>query len=168
MSKEKTSWWGGTGRNKPAPVPRHWQPRWSAARRMSFTSLVQAHSFSCARPTKSPIVALTADPVAQGLIANMARPGGNIIGASIDTGPAIHGKRLALLREGFPAMSKLACLVARDQWAGAAGGGLRAASEQSGMPLIKRTGRISDRRNRLSRRDCGSFSPRHECDHGGG
>jgi putative ABC transport system substrate-binding protein len=85
---------------------------------------------------KIPIVALTADPVAQGLITNMARPGGNITGVTIDTGPAIHGKRLALLREMFPAMSKLACLLARDQWGGAAGGALRAASEQTAMPLV--------------------------------
>jgi putative ABC transport system substrate-binding protein len=48
---------------------------------------------------KIPIVALTADPVAQGLITNMARPGGNLTGVTIDTGPAIHGKRLALLRD---------------------------------------------------------------------
>ena len=84
---------------------------------------------------KIPIVALTADPVAQGLITNMARPGGNITGVTIDTGPGIHGKRLELLREMFPAMSKLACLVARDQWEGTMGPALRAASEQAGIPL---------------------------------
>jgi putative ABC transport system substrate-binding protein len=83
---------------------------------------------------KIPIVALTADPVAQGLITNMARPGGNITGVTIDTGPAIHGKRLALLREMFPAMSKLACLFARDQLA--VGSALRTASEQAGIPLV--------------------------------
>jgi putative ABC transport system substrate-binding protein len=86
---------------------------------------------------KIPIVALTADPVAQGLITNMARPGGNITGASIDTGPAIHGKRLALLREMFPAMSKLACLLARFQLEGIMGGALDAASEQTGVPLVR-------------------------------
>jgi putative ABC transport system substrate-binding protein len=87
---------------------------------------------------KIPIVALTADPVAQGLITNMARPGGNITGASIDTGPGIHGKRLALLREMFPAMSKLACLLPsvlqRDRIVGPA---LNAASEQAGVPLVR-------------------------------
>jgi putative ABC transport system substrate-binding protein len=85
---------------------------------------------------KIPIVALTADPIAQGLITNMARPGGNITGVTIDTGPTIHGKRLALLREMFPPMSKLACLVARDQVAAIMGGALRAASEQAGIPLV--------------------------------
>jgi putative ABC transport system substrate-binding protein len=85
---------------------------------------------------KIPIVALTADPIAQGLITNMARPGGNITGASIDTGPAIHGKRLGLLREMFPPMSKLACLLARIQWEGIMGGALRTASEQTGIPFV--------------------------------
>jgi len=34
-------------------------------------------------------------------------------------------------------MSKLACLLARDQWeVGAAGGALRAASEQAGIPIV--------------------------------
>jgi putative ABC transport system substrate-binding protein len=85
---------------------------------------------------KIPIVALTADPVAQGLITNMARPGGNLTGVTIDTGPAIHGKRLGLLREMFPAMSKLACLLARVQWEGTMGSALRTALEQTRIPLV--------------------------------
>jgi putative ABC transport system substrate-binding protein len=85
---------------------------------------------------KIPIVTMTADPIAQGIITNMAHPGGNITGVTIDTGSAIHGKRLGLLREMVPAMSKLACLVARDQWEGVMGPALRAASEQAGIPLL--------------------------------
>jgi putative ABC transport system substrate-binding protein len=61
--------------------------------------------------TTLPIVAMTADPVATGLVESLARPGGNITGVSVDTGPSIHGKRIALLREIFPAMSKLALLT---------------------------------------------------------
>ena len=94
-------------------------------------------SFFTRATGKIPIVALTADPIAQGLITNMARPGGNITGVSIDTGPAIHGKRLALLREMFPAMSKLACLLGRDQLEGIMGGALDAASKQAGIPLVR-------------------------------
>jgi putative tryptophan/tyrosine transport system substrate-binding protein len=87
---------------------------------------------------KIPIVTITADPIALGLITNMARPGGNITGVSIDTGPAIHGKRLGLLREMFPAMSKLACLVPSVlQWDGIIGPALRTASEQAGVPLVR-------------------------------
>jgi putative ABC transport system substrate-binding protein len=85
---------------------------------------------------KIPIVALTADPVAQGLITNMARPGGNLTGVTIDTGPAIHGKRLELLREMFPAMTKLACLLpSLLRWDGIVGPALQAASEAAGVPL---------------------------------
>jgi putative tryptophan/tyrosine transport system substrate-binding protein len=62
---------------------------------------------------KLPIVALTGDPVVTGLIQSLAHPGGNITGVSVDTGPSIHGKRIALLREMFPAMSKLAYLTLR-------------------------------------------------------
>src|SRR6202035_3688202 len=65
---------------------------------------------------KFPIVTMTADPIAQGLGRSLARPGGNITGVSVDTGPSIHGKRIALLREMFPAMSKLAYLALRVGW----------------------------------------------------
>src|SRR5207302_4123062 len=67
---------------------------------------------------KIPIVALTGDPVVAGLVQSLAHPGGNITGVSVDTGPSIHGKRIALLREIFPAMSKLSCLTLRIQWEG--------------------------------------------------
>jgi putative ABC transport system substrate-binding protein len=85
---------------------------------------------------KIPIVALTADPIAQGLIQNLARPGGNITGVSVDTGPSIHGKRIQLLREMFPAMSKLACLTLRVAWEGTQGPAMRAAADEAGIPYI--------------------------------
>src|SRR5260221_3437178 len=84
---------------------------------------------------KIPIVALTADPIAQGLIQNLARPGGNITGVSVDAGPSIHGKRIDLLREMFPGMSKLACLTLRIAWEGIQGPAMRAASAAAGIAL---------------------------------
>ena len=38
-----------------------------------------------------PIVALTGDPLLQGLIATLAHPGGNVTGVSVDAGPTIYG-----------------------------------------------------------------------------
>ena len=85
---------------------------------------------------KFPVVTLTADPIAQGLAQTLARPGGNITGVSVDTGPSIHGKRIALLREMFPAMSKLAFLTLRVGWEGFQGQAVRAVAETAGIGLI--------------------------------
>ena len=89
--------------------------------------------------SRIPVVALTADPVALGIAQSLAHPGGNFTGVSIDTGPSIHEKRIALLREMFPAMSKLSCLALRFQWEGPraiAGPAIRAAAEKMGLPLV--------------------------------
>jgi putative tryptophan/tyrosine transport system substrate-binding protein len=58
-----------------------------------------------------PIVfALAVDPVAAGLVASLARPGGNITGMSLQSSD-LAGKRLELLREVLPNLRKLAILV---------------------------------------------------------
>jgi ABC-type uncharacterized transport system substrate-binding protein len=58
-----------------------------------------------------PIVsAVMGDPVGTGLIASLARPGGNVTGLSALT-PDLAGKRLELLREVVPGLRRLACLA---------------------------------------------------------
>jgi ABC-type uncharacterized transport system substrate-binding protein len=57
-----------------------------------------------------PIVsAVMGDPVGTGLVASLARPGGNITGLSVLT-PDLAGKRLELLREVVPGLRGLAFL----------------------------------------------------------
>ena len=86
--------------------------------------------------SRIPIVVITGDPVKQGIAESLAHPGGNFTGASIDAGLSIHGKRIALLREMVPTMSKLGCLALRLQWNGpVAGPAIRAAAETAGLPL---------------------------------
>jgi len=83
-----------------------------------------------------PIVAITADPVKLGLAESLAHPGGTFTGVSIDAGSSIHGKRIALLREITPAMSKLGCLLLRSQWEGPLyGPTIRAAAEMADLPV---------------------------------
>jgi putative ABC transport system substrate-binding protein len=49
------------------------------------------------------------DPVAEELVASLAGPGGNITGLS-QVGPELAGKRLELLKESFPKISRIALL----------------------------------------------------------
>src|SRR5262245_27359373 len=58
-----------------------------------------------------PIVfALAVDPVTTGLVASLARPGGNVTGFSIQSSE-LSGKRLELLREFVPSLHTLAILA---------------------------------------------------------
>jgi ABC-type uncharacterized transport system substrate-binding protein len=59
--------------------------------------------------TTIPIVALADDFVGAGLATNLARPGGNTTGVTI-LGPELSAKRLQLLKEIFPKMSRVAAL----------------------------------------------------------
>jgi putative tryptophan/tyrosine transport system substrate-binding protein len=66
------------------------------------------------------VIVTTADPVATGLVDSLARPGGNITGLTRLT-HELSGKRLELLKEVFPEMSRVAVL-----WdAGASGIGFK-------------------------------------------
>ena len=57
-----------------------------------------------------PIVsAVMGDPVASGLVASLARPGGNVTGLSV-LAPDLGGKRLEFLREVVPGLRRLAFL----------------------------------------------------------
>ena len=49
------------------------------------------------------------DPVAQGFVASLARPGGNITGLT-NLAPELSGKRLELLKETFSKISRVAVL----------------------------------------------------------
>jgi putative ABC transport system substrate-binding protein len=56
------------------------------------------------------VFAITIDPVGTGLVASLARPGGNVTGLSVQQAD-IAGKRLELLREVVPRLRRLAIIV---------------------------------------------------------
>jgi putative ABC transport system substrate-binding protein len=59
--------------------------------------------------TTIPIVFLSSDAVGSGLVASLARPGGNVTGLS-NLAPELGAKRLELLKEIVPALSRVALL----------------------------------------------------------
>jgi putative tryptophan/tyrosine transport system substrate-binding protein len=61
--------------------------------------------------TSIPIVMTNSvDPVGTGLVVSLARPGGNVTGFTADTGDEIFGKRLELLKETLPKLSRVGIL----------------------------------------------------------
>lgn len=79
---------------------------------------IVALSTLVARPAKAatatiPIVMVSGDPVGTGLVASLARPGGNVTGLSFFS-PELTGKRLELLREIVPAAARVAVLWNAD------------------------------------------------------
>ena len=57
-----------------------------------------------------PIVFATLNPVELGVVASLARPGGNLTGLSLTAGPGIYGKYMELLKELVPKLSRVAVL----------------------------------------------------------
>jgi len=84
-----------------------------------------------------PVIGLMADPVPMGIVDSLARPGGNITGICTDSGPEVIGKRLELLREAVPGMSKAGFLASRRVWEGPFGiAALQPAAERMGISMI--------------------------------
>jgi len=68
-----------------------------------------------AATTTIPIVmAGSADPITLGLVAGLARPGGNVTGVANNPGPSFVVKQLQLLKEAAPKVSRIAILMTSD------------------------------------------------------
>jgi putative ABC transport system substrate-binding protein len=89
-----------------------------------------------AATTTIPIVTVSADPVATGLVSNIARPGGNITGISVDAGLQIWGKRFGLLKETLPKLSSVCIIMQpRGGWEANYGSAIRQAAKDAGVAL---------------------------------
>jgi len=59
------------------------------------------------------VMAIIGDPVASGVVTNVARPGGNLTGSSF-FGPELGAKRIELLKETLPQLTRVAVLLNPD------------------------------------------------------
>jgi len=56
------------------------------------------------------VMAISTEPAGAGLVTSLARPGGNVTGLTGDAGDEIYGKRVELLRDILPALSRVGVL----------------------------------------------------------
>ena len=66
-----------------------------------------------------PIVGIFAQPIEYGIVPSLARPGGNITGVSVDVGGDQWAKRVQLLKEAVPQITRLGVLeprIVREQF----------------------------------------------------
>ena len=89
-----------------------------------------------AATTTIPIVTTSSDALAQGLVSDIARPGGNLTGTAINAGLEIWGKRIGLLKETLPELSNL-CVLAqtRTDWEGSFNSEVRQAAKAASTAL---------------------------------
>jgi putative ABC transport system substrate-binding protein len=81
-----------------------------------------------------PIVWIGVEPIRLGLATSLARPGGNLTGAS-RYDAEFYAKRLQILKEAVPSASKVAFLTPRGTWEGAYGQAFRPAYQEASRRL---------------------------------
>jgi putative ABC transport system substrate-binding protein len=84
---------------------------------ITLGTLRQFHESAMKVTRTVPIVALfSTDPVADRLVASLSKPGGNLTGVTTTAGPGLVAKRLQLLKELAPRITKVAFLGTREAW----------------------------------------------------
>lgn len=91
--------------------------------------------------TTIPIVTITGDPIRQRLVPNIAHPGGNVTGVSVDAGFELWGKRLELLAEALPktrtvVLVSTAAAAGGDPWNFPGPKAIRQTAQRLGISLI--------------------------------
>jgi putative ABC transport system substrate-binding protein len=82
-----------------------------------------------------PIVGITAIQNWEGLVASIARPGGNLTGVSIDAGMEVYGKLVQILKETMPTAATLGFVTSRTSGSEALSATLSAAGQRLGIML---------------------------------
>jgi putative ABC transport system substrate-binding protein len=79
---------------------------------VSPTAIVPAKNATAAIPI---VMGFGKDPVRDGFVASLARPGGNITGVVVAPEDVLAGKRLELIKEAVPRAERIAVLATREE-----------------------------------------------------
>jgi putative ABC transport system substrate-binding protein len=82
-----------------------------------------------------PIVAWTSDPIAAGIVSNLARPGGNVTGLSSEASSEMGAKSIQLLSEAVGKLSNTRVLATPLSWQSPIYQSAREAAEKMNIPL---------------------------------
>jgi putative ABC transport system substrate-binding protein len=83
-----------------------------------------------------PIVAVVGDPIAGGLVTNLAHPDGNLTGVSINAGIEIYAKRLQILKEALPSATRV-CHLLSGSWYGGNEDVMQEAAARLGITITR-------------------------------
>jgi putative ABC transport system substrate-binding protein len=95
-----------------------------------------ARAAQTAAPGVPLVVIFLGDPVELGLVASLAKPGGDMTGVARTTGSEFEGKRLQLLREALPGVRRVSFLGREQDWKGPTGQAVQAAARSLGLTLL--------------------------------
>jgi putative ABC transport system substrate-binding protein len=108
----------------------------SAAPDLIFTSSSRLVLVYKTATSTIPVVGNMGDPVAFGIVTNIAHPDGNITGVASDAGEEIWGKRLAILLEAVPAATRIGCIMSEALWNGSQGALIRKAAQHFSISIV--------------------------------
>jgi putative ABC transport system substrate-binding protein len=97
-----------------------------------------------ATPTVPIVMGTVWSPVEAGLVQSLARPGGNLTGLTLDAGPESEAKRLELLRDSFPEISRVAYIGRKADWDSPFGASVQRAAHALGLRLVLAEHQSSD------------------------
>jgi putative ABC transport system substrate-binding protein len=97
-----------------------------------------SHYLAAKRATGAiPIVMVaSSQPEKVGLVASLARPGGNVTGLTVEGGPQIEAKRLQILKQAMPTARRVDYLGTKQSWQSAYAQAARGAAEALGVELL--------------------------------
>jgi putative ABC transport system substrate-binding protein len=100
-----------------------------------LASTLDAKEMKRVTSTVPVVMATSVDPVGRGVIASLARPGGNITGLATQIDPELEGKRLQVLNQAFPKVTRVAFLGLKSDWEAPSGKVIQAAARTLGLTL---------------------------------